>query len=300
MSTEIFNFTKNGLQKASPRPQLPFGYRIYQMGYDTEGYYAVISDNNENGVQKTVYMGSSEYRKSTMFSYIDKYSRPLSKKFGIGTYYDDLTNHVYRREQVEAQIKIANEYDVVLKNKAIKKEERRLQTINDLKIQYNYLELNPNNENKITKSNIVKLLKHHFPNQKFSIRKDYYNSYTISWVNGISVESVQRISNNFNSYSFDESGDYYDPTPDEFNGLFGGLKYISLDRSFTEDIYEIFNTVNDRRGEHNDQCTRLNQFLHQCDIPDNYLSINVDFNSMEVLTFEVQLQQNSVTTTALL
>ena len=54
--------------------------------------YAVCGEMNEFGSQKIVCMGSPEYMETSMFNTIDSYSRPLSKTFGIGCYWDDI-NH---------------------------------------------------------------------------------------------------------------------------------------------------------------------------------------------------------------
>ena len=90
METKAFLlFEKNGvMQELEPVKSLPIGMRIYGFGYAmSESVYCVAEERNGRGVQKIV-LASEYYREDDApISFIDKYCRPVSEKFGIGNYW---------------------------------------------------------------------------------------------------------------------------------------------------------------------------------------------------------------------
>lgn len=241
----LFNSTGK-MQEIKPVPVLPIGCKIYVYGYGMEGTEgAIISEADSNGTYKGVYI--SDY-KSGFFT-IDKYSRPHSEKFGIGHYFDDNLEVVedYILEQYIIKAKIAEsirKQEAEDKAAADKKEKQELPTL------YPHLLVNQPQDHTTTKKNIILELKKNFPNFKFLVRKDYYSSYTIAWTDGPTDEEVSLIVSKFEDYETDISGDFRDPNPSNFNCVFGGFKYVSTSRSYSDKVLfllEDFKVLNDTK-----------------------------------------------------
>lgn len=63
-------------------------------------------------------MGSPEHKDTSMFNKIDSHDRLLSKKFGIGYYWDDINHHIFPEEEVRKQMEIAEQFDITLAERA--------------------------------------------------------------------------------------------------------------------------------------------------------------------------------------
>ena len=105
---------------------------------------------------------------------------------------------------------------------------------NNLIENYSYLITNENQNQKTTKKNLVAELKKHFPKVKFSVKKEHSDCYGISWIEAVSIVDVDNVVSKFTDHKNDESGDFRDYAPSNFNRTFGGFKYIFTYRSFTE------------------------------------------------------------------
>ena len=167
-----------------------------------------------------------------------------------------------------------------MNERANEKEVKRLQLIEQLKKDYSFLELNEGRDDKTTKKNIITMLKKNCPDAKFSVRKEYYDCYGISWTNGAAEEEVDQIIELFSNHSFDQSGDFYDYDPSEFNRLFGGFKFLSGYRTLTED-FEAFKSQFNGWDDDSKEWKRrkLREFLNKTTIPQNYKSFNFDFEN---------------------
>jgi len=212
---------------------LPIGTKLTSFQFamnETSG--VVIEEPNEFGQQKCCYIQGC----SSGFFTIDKYTRPISEKFGIGTYYNDDLFDLYSKDEIDEFISCAN----LAQNMRIQEEETETQAneeeIKNLPLEYPFLIVNSNGDNTITKKNLVADLKKHFKGIKFSVRKEHYNTYSISWINGPSNEDVEEITDKYIAYENDYSGDFRDYKPSNFNRLFGGFKYLSLYREQSEEI----------------------------------------------------------------
>lgn len=106
-----------------------------------ESHYAVCGDVTEHGSEKIVYMGSPEHMDSSMFMTIDNYSRPLSKTFGIGCYWDDIKHFIYPEDEVRKQMEIAEKFDITLTERAEAKKKANEDERERLKKEYSYLTL---------------------------------------------------------------------------------------------------------------------------------------------------------------
>lgn len=232
-------FGANGatMQENKPIGSLPMYCKVYYFGYGHEGTeLAVISEADHHGSYKLVYMSSYKQGFRTM----DKYSRPLSQKFGIGLYYSDELE-TFKRSEVEKYIGLAITAEANEKAQAEAKQQADTEEKNNLPKMYPHLIVNAGDDQNTTKKNIVATLKKEFPSVKFSVRKDYYSSYTVNWTDGPTAEEVDNKIDCFVSYSNDETGDFRDPTPSNFNRVFGGLKYLSTTREHSPELEPIFN-----------------------------------------------------------
>lgn len=239
-------FGKSGaMEEIKPTPVLPIGCKIYCYGYAmSEKVGAIISEPDTNGTYKAVFISDYE---SGFFS-VDNYTRPHSKKFGIGNYYDD-NLETYEEEILEEYIfkaeiatKIAAEEEE--KEKAAEKKE-----IEDLPKLFPHLTVNKEGDFNTTKKNLIAELKKHFPDTKFSVKKDYYSTYRISWIDGASQNEVEDIAYQFESYKTDMTGDFRDPSPSNFNTVFGGFKYIFFNRTASETVNNCKGSLTELLGE---------------------------------------------------
>ncbi|MEO5990530.1 MAG: hypothetical protein ABIP68_02760 [Ferruginibacter sp.] len=104
----LFN-ASGKIEELKPRPELPMYCKIYCFGAGmAEGEAAIIGTLDSTGQQKAVTL--SEYEGNRFF-YVDQYTRPLSKKFGIGNYYSDELE-CFTAEEVQPFIKKAEETEL--------------------------------------------------------------------------------------------------------------------------------------------------------------------------------------------
>lgn len=225
---KIYSLTSNGLEEKKVKPDLPLYSRVYGFGIGMfESVYAVISKSSENGTQQIVCM--SKHMPEYISQQIDRYSRPISKKFGIGLYWDDIEPD-FRFDKEQIDIAISRQKEFLQK----KEKERKLKELQDEKEQkelpqkYPHLNVLDNiYDRKALKKNFVADLKKNFPGHKFSIRTDYCTVY-VSWKGDLSLSEVRKITDKWESYVTDCSGDFRDYCPTNFNKVFGGYKYIFI------------------------------------------------------------------------
>lgn len=95
---------------------------------------------------------------------------------------------------------------------------------------------NSDKEVKIVGKNIRAELKKHFPKTKFSVRKQYYSSYHVSWTNGPTVDEVESIINKYETSRFDSYTDYHYSDTSPFNVVYGGADYVFTHRQYSDEI----------------------------------------------------------------
>lgn len=284
---EVFTFTKNGLEKLDKRQSLPFGQKVVYYGYAMcESYYAVISEPDKYGSQKLVCMGSPEYMNCSMFNSIDNYSRPLSKTFGIGMYWDDIDNFIYPEEEVRKQIEIAEKFEITLVERAETERKANEDERERLKKEYSFLTFNPKGEKRVTKLNLVTLLTRTFPHFKFSVKCEHDYTYNVSWTDGPTDESVSEITRMFVDHHSDITGDYYDYEPSNFNRVFGGFRFVFTQRHFSEKVYDYrkFKFGDDISS---DEARCFWDTLQETEFPLNYTSFDYIQDKKPHFIFEV-------------
>lgn len=226
-------FGENGkMEEITPVAGLPMYCKVYCYGFGmsmTEA--AIISEADEHGTFKAVFM--SEYEPG--FTTVDRYSSPHSKKFGIGNYYDD-AGATWPAEEVQKFIVLAEKAVKEEAEAASAKAKADAEEIAALPSQYPFLTVNQEDDDKVTKKNLMTELKKNFPGVRFYAKKRYYSSYDIRWENGPTEDQVKEITQKYVAWESDWSGDYRDPAYSNFNKVFGGFKYLFTSREFSEDV----------------------------------------------------------------
>jgi hypothetical protein len=182
---------------------------------------------------------------------IQDHVKPYAEKFGIGMYWEEGFKFKGSEEALNNMILDSFEAKKIREAKqeeeAKTKREDEKQACEQLIKEYKHLTpIREEYSDKEAKSNLVADLKHNFPKVKFSVRKRGYNSYVADWINGPTVSEVEKITNNYQSHSFDETGDYLDYNPDNFNKTFGGFKFLFVGRELSEEIEALRDEFNER------------------------------------------------------
>ncbi|MEX9876111.1 LPD29 domain-containing protein [Providencia rettgeri] len=103
---------------------------------------------------------------------------------------------------------------------------------------------------KIVGKNIRAELKKHFPKTKFSVRKQYYSTYHVSWTDGPTVEEVESIINKYETSRFDSYTDYHYSETSPFNVVYGGADYVFTHRDYSDEIIALaIKSLIDKYGE---------------------------------------------------
>lgn len=89
-------------------------------------------------------------------------------------------------------------------------------------------------DQKVAANNLRTMLKRGFPDTKFSVKKYYYDSYNVSWVDGPTVEQIQEITRLFKNERTDVTSDSSYPVITPFNERYGGIGSISTDRDISD------------------------------------------------------------------
>lgn len=277
---QVFNFTAEGLQEAKVKPNLPIGSRIFAFGAGMADYiYAVCGDADQNGAQKCVKMGTHyEGDYFSPFQTVEKYARPISKKFGIGFYWDDVENFVFTPEEVAEAIQRGEAAKLAQQEAEKAQAEKDRQEREDLPKLYPFLTPNPQDDAKVTKLNMLAFLKHAFPGIKFSARKESYSTYNVTWTNGPTNEDVSKITKLFIDHETSYCGDFRDSAPTNFTRTFGGFKYIFEYREVTEDVKNLKNKL--AKELPNRDIYEVGNILHRIisktKIPNSYTSVGIE------------------------
>lgn len=107
---------------------------------------------------------------------------------------------------------------------------------------FSFLIQNPKNGRELT-TNVRRLLAHHFPGVKFSIRQEggtFYSSCRISYTDGPVKKEVEKIADLFayDSSNCDSMTDYYEYNPTNFTKTYGGFTFVFVDREASDAVRE--------------------------------------------------------------
>lgn len=233
--TFVGRLTANGIEKIDPviLPRLTNVFHIDGFNGDCHG--AIIEEPNPTKHQKCVAFSESNPR----FFYIERYARPLSKKFGIGTYFlDDFSKA--DEETVNRFIALAEDAEMRKAEKDRILAEKNRQERNSLPAKFPFLnpmqDVRGKDETKACIANLRLHLKNEFPNAKFSVRKEHYDCINVSWNDGPKKDSVEKILRLYTDHCLDQSGDYMDYSPSNFNCVFGGVKHVFARRDMSQEV----------------------------------------------------------------
>ena len=230
MANQIFRLGPSGLEEMHPAPALPIGTKIWAFGYAMSVQYFAIYDENRNAVE----IASGDYL-DAYFSPLhqcEEHILPISKKFGIGFYYD-LDAPKYTPEQIAAGLERAKRIEQLKKQRAEERAEAERNAMNAARTNYPYLKEGARGAE--VADNMRKELRQLWPSVKFSVR---YKSFSggdeifIKYEDGPRVEDVKSVANKYQDHDADESGDYWDYMPSAFNKVFGGVSFVMVERNF--------------------------------------------------------------------
>ena len=229
------------MEEIVPVGELPIGTKVMAFGFGMcEQVFCITGPKESNGSHEMCLI--SNYYEDAYFSSprtkFDKHSRPLSAKFGIGFYWDDVENVVFPESKVRAAIRRADYLEKKIAIREAEIAEANRKELKELPAKFPHLKV-INKEfsgYNAQKSNVVAELKHRFPTTKFSVRKDSYDCIRIDWTNGPKYDEVRKVAGKFVDHVSDITGDFRDYEPSNFNRIFGGFKYIFETREMSDEI----------------------------------------------------------------
>src|SRR3990167_185078 len=230
METKTFTLTENGFELEQAMPILPQYSRVYSFGGGSCQSTWVVIDDKNNLVKISTNYEADYFRHP--FHRIDKYNKPISKKFGIGFYWDDIEpDFRFSQVQVEEAIAAANLFIDEYAKKEQNKKEKNQKEQAELPAQYQHLV--PGKDRKNTMNNIRTELKHNFPGIKFSVTNAHGSTVNIRWEDGPTTDEVSNYTSKFKDSHSDITGDFNDYDPSNFNRVFGGMSYVFVDRDMS-------------------------------------------------------------------
>lgn len=284
----LYKLRPGGLQKIEPVGKLPLYSRVYAFGPGMDGtIYAVIDDNNNMVKISKNYEG--DY--FGPFHKFDTHNEPISKKFGIGFYWDDLEpDFRFDAADVKKAISAGNVFKKQMAENASAKAIADAEERERMKKELTHLIVNEKNDDRTTKLNLIADLKLNFPCVKFSVRKEHYSTYYIRWENGPSDIDVSKITDKYQDHHSDElTGDYWDYDPTNFNRVFGGFKFVMTSRGFCEKINDLYKDCNYKlkfSGYDRDSFQIIGQIIRRSTIPANFETVQILQNNIDCGSIE--------------
>lgn len=152
-----------------------------------------------------------------------------------------IENETVDQETIKSLIEIAEAHEQAEKAEEERKINEFKQGVEFQKSNKEYSHLtqitsNSDKKVKIVGKNIRAELKKHFPKTKFSVRKQYYSTYHVSWSDGPTVEEVESIINKYETSRFDSYTDYHYSETSPFNVVYGGADYVFTHRDYSDEI----------------------------------------------------------------
>jgi hypothetical protein len=239
----IFSGPFNSKMQEIKAFSLPMHCLVYQNGYGREmAMGAIFEGPNSNGDYKAVRLSKSD----PGFFSLGRASSPASKKFGIGTYYDD-AKKIVSSNQVTAAILRANAAEMEKEIAQAAAHAAKLADLASLPARYPHLTpVKDHYSFAEAKANLSSDLKKNFPAIKFSLRKSGWDTININWIDGPTKKEVEDVVKKYQGYERDETGDFWDPAPSNFNNIFGDFKFVFAERSkseATQKCFEKFETM---------------------------------------------------------
>ena len=220
---------------------LEIGQRVYGfLGYggSESGTFIVASEPDEYRRQLLLEVGG--WHRMSYWN-VGECDRPISKKFGIGLYWDDKEpDYRMPQEEIEKlrhQCEVQKLWDERKERNAMEASRKRTE---ELRKQYGgILTECKRYDRDIAKKNMLALLKREFPGVRFYCKKSSWKSYSLRWEDGPTEEAVENICGLFVDTYFDGMEDMEKDCGDEFTDLFGGIGYRpDTERSYSEAVWK--------------------------------------------------------------
>jgi hypothetical protein len=237
----------SGMMESLESVHLSRGTKIIAHGYAMCVQYFVIYDDKMNAVEifngDDVHDDLDEHELDKYFSefhHIEDTVRPISKKFGIGFYYDE-SGVLIDDAIIEKSLERAKVMAQFRKDVAERKERESKEKTERLKKEYSYLQrVDSKRDHKVCGANIRTELKRNFPTTKFSVRYKSFSGgdeYYITWDDGPTTKQVDAVVDKYGDMKPDaySMGDYWDCVPSEFNHLYGSVGYVMTSRTITSE-----------------------------------------------------------------
>lgn len=143
-------------------------------------------------------------------------------------------------EEVEKAVQYATEVEAEKQRAAEKAANDFYAKVEELRNDPQYKGLTQGDESSGTLAgkNMRVLLKQAFKGVKFSVRKNYWGSVTVSWTDGPTEKQVEAITNRFKDGHFDGNQDLYVYESTPWTKVFGSVKYVRLDRHLSDVMIE--------------------------------------------------------------
>lgn len=241
-----FMLGANGLEELE-RVHIGKGTRIFAYGfamseqqfvvYDDEMHAVEICTGNPGDVSETDLERYFSEKKT-----LDDTTRPISKRFGIGFYYDE-SGEIIPDHVIEKSLERAENLESLRKRVNDEKNRKDAETRENLPKLYPYLTRCEMYDYKTCGKNIRTELKKNFPKTKFSVKFSRFsggNSFDISWVDGPKTQDVDAIVQKYQNRHPDEysMGDYWDEKQSIFNKMFGSVGYVMTSRKISDEAKE--------------------------------------------------------------
>lgn len=240
---QVFRLGRSGLmEELQPVPALPVGTRVIGYGYAGAVQYFAVIDSARNLVEIPHEYAADDDAVNIdeyfgPFQTLDEYAQPIANRFGIGLYYD-LNAPRYDADEIARAIAYGERVERLKEERAAAAARARAELSARYAREYSYLTRNPKTSRELT-DNLRTELKRNFPGVKFSVRYTSFSGgdkITVKWQDGPKSEQVQAIAGKYQHSHADDSGDYWDYDPNEFNKLFGGAKYVMVTREMSESV----------------------------------------------------------------
>lgn len=232
---------ENGIFVDVKEVVLEIGQRVYGfLGYggSESGTFIVASEPDKNKRQLLLEVGG--WHRMSYWT-VGEEDRPVSKKFGIGYYWDDKEPD-YRMsqegiEKLRHQCEIQKLWNERKERNAMEASRKRTE---ELRKQYaGILTECKSYDRDIAKKNMLALLKREFPGVRFYCKKISWGSYNLHWEDGPAEKAVEKICGLFVDTYFDGMEDIEKYCGDEFTALFGGIGYSpNIERSYSEAVWK--------------------------------------------------------------
>lgn len=189
--------------------------------------FVVVSEDNDllNLVDRGEKHRTHRVNKNTV--------RPISKRFGIGFYYEDNDMPEFLSDaEVNKLVEEAQQEKARIEKEKEDKKKADAALAEKYKVQYaflTYFEPGTFPKRKEVSQNMRTWLKHEFPGEKFSVRMDGYDTILITCTNKSMRTQVEESVSVFSDRENDITGDYRDCKPSVFTKCFGGWKHIFVD-----------------------------------------------------------------------